>query len=99
MKKEKTPTSDRKTITRLKAEDIINNPFIDYIKFTGLYGNRAEVKRKEYINSLAENITKYGLTNPPLVEKVGQKYEVLRGHHRIQAMKNLGWKTIPCEIQ
>lgn len=99
MKKEKTQTlRPGVRLIRIKVGLLNNNPFGDFIKFKGLYGNLAEPKRKEYIRLLGEDIVKEGLKNPPLVKKEGKKYKVLQGHHRIQAMKDLGWKTIKCKV-
>ncbi len=77
---------------------IKNNPGIDSKKFKSKYGKKAEIRQAEYINKLEFLIERDGLQNPPKVKKEGKEYMVVAGHHRTQAMKNLGWKTIKCEV-
>ena len=78
---------------------IENNPGIDFNKFKRKYGeNKAAMKESFYIDQLAIQINRDGLVNPPRVKKEGKVYVVKAGHHRTQAMKNLGWETITCEV-
>lgn len=54
---------------------------------------------QEYIRLLAENIATYGLLHPLTVnarEEGG--YEVLAGQRRLQALKTLGWTSVPCVV-
>ncbi len=44
------------------------------------------------INSLVESIKHYGLLNPITVN---EKNELIAGERRLQAVKQLGWHTIP----
>lgn len=49
--------------------------------------------RKDFgdIQELADDIQRYGLINPPVVNK---EYELLAGERRLRACKSLGWKQI-----
>lgn len=57
------------------------------------YGNnRGDMK------SLAQSIEKYGVIQPVIVRKKGNKYEILAGHRRTEASRMVGKKTIPCIV-
>jgi len=47
------------------------------------------------IKELAESIKSEGLQNPPLVQKSDNKYKLLSGQRRLEALKRLGAKEIP----
>lgn len=51
------------------------------------------------IDELAANIKKLGLLEPILVRPHGDRYEVVHGHRRLEAVKKLGWKTIRAFIK
>jgi len=38
------------------------------------------------------------LLHPIIVVKSGKKYKLIAGYCRLQAVKNLGWETIPAKI-
>lgn len=48
-----------------------------------------------HIRELQNDIQHSQLQNIPIVEKNGSNYDVLSGHHRILACKNLNWTEMP----
>lgn len=50
------------------------------------------------IDSLAESIRAYGLLQPVLVQRVGDRYVLVAGHRRFAAVKSLDWETIPAIV-
>lgn len=50
------------------------------------------------INELMQDILKNGLLQPIVVRKMGDKYEIVAGHRRFLACKNLGEPLIECNV-
>jgi ParB family chromosome partitioning protein len=48
---------------------------------------------------LKEEIQKDGLLSPLIVRRKGSYYELIDGQRRLEALKQLGWKKAPVEIQ
>src|SRR5689334_13595033 len=44
----------------------------------------------EHVAKLKETIGEVGLVHPPTVRRNGEGYELLEGHHRLEALKGLG---------
>jgi ParB family chromosome partitioning protein len=44
------------------------------------------------LSQLMESLKKYGLMNPIIINR---NNELIAGHRRLEAARNLGWKTIP----
>jgi len=53
----------------------------------------------EYINELKESLKEDGQWNPILVRPKGEGYELIGGHNRVQAAKELGWKEIEATVK
>lgn len=53
----------------------------------------------EYLAELKESLKEDGQWDAILVRPVGEKYEVIAGHTRIQAAKELGWKEIEATVR
>ena len=51
------------------------------------------------ISELAESIKEYGILNPILVRKQGEKYEIIAGERRVRAAKIAGLTTIPAIVK
>lgn len=51
------------------------------------------------VSELAKSIESSGLLQPILVRPVESIYEVVFGHHRLEACKRLGWESIPAVIR
>ena len=81
---------NNKNIIELPLEDILPNRFQPRIKFD-----------ENSINELAISIKKYGVIQPIVVRKIGDKYEIIAGERRYKASGIAGKKTIPaiiCEL-
>ena len=54
---------------------------------------------KEALEELKESIDREGLLQPIIVRPSGDKYEIVAGHRRYLACKELGWEKIPCIVK
>ena len=54
--------------------------------------------KEDGIESLKKSIKEIGLITPIAVQERGDKYILIGGEHRYTACKQLGYKTIPCNI-
>ena len=54
--------------------------------------------KKDEVDTLKESIKEIGLITPIAVQERGDKYLLIGGEHRYTACKQLGFKTIPCNI-
>src|SRR6266446_3572295 len=52
----------------------------------------------EHLDVLQASIQTTGLLHPIIVRRQGNTYELLAGHNRLQAVKNLGWNSVPARI-
>lgn len=60
------------------------------------YGSKPKAEAR--VKELIESISKIGLENPIIVHKIEGGYEIIEGAHRLEALRRLGWKEIPCNI-
>jgi ParB family chromosome partitioning protein len=51
------------------------------------------------IDELAASITSHGLLQPIVVRRIGDRYELIAGHRRVEAMRRLGWQTAPAIVR
>lgn len=51
------------------------------------------------VSDLEASIKAHGLLQPITVRPVGKKYQVVAGSRRFNALKNLGFKSIKCEVR
>lgn len=56
------------------------------------YAGNARRHSKKQVRQIADSITRFGFTNPVLVSDDG---EIIAGHGRVMAAKELGLKTVP----
>ena len=54
---------------------------------------------QELITELADSIKKYGVLQPLLVQKKGDRYEIIAGERRWRAAKEAGLKEVPVVIK
>ena len=54
---------------------------------------------EDIVTDLAKSIQQSGLLQPILVRPDHSWFEVVFGHHRLEACKRLGWKTIPALVK
>lgn len=77
---------NNKVYMEIDEELLINYEHHDYGE------NRGDMK------SLVQTIEKFGVIQPVVVRKKGDKYEILAGHRRTQASRIAGKKKIPCFV-
>jgi hypothetical protein len=56
-------------------------------------------RRLDGVAELAESIREYGLLQPIVVRSVDEGYQVVAGHRRLEAVRALGWDTVPAVVQ
>jgi ParB-like chromosome segregation protein Spo0J len=62
------------------------------------FGGLRPINKKK-LNAIKDSIQEIGLKTPPTVRPVEDgKFELVAGHHRIQALKELGRKKIRCFV-
>lgn len=53
---------------------------------------------EQAMSELASSISSDGLQQPLKVKEDGEKYIIVFGHRRFEALKRLGWQKVPCLI-
>ena len=71
----------------IPVEDILPNRFQPRLAFN-----------EKELNDLASSIIKYGVIQPIVVRKIGEKYEIIAGERRYKASCLAGLKRIPAII-
>lgn len=71
---------------------------IDRVQEVGLqelipYAKNAKVHNQAQIDKIAKSIEEFGFINPCLIDK---DKNIIAGHGRVMAAKQLGMKTVPC---
>jgi DNA modification methylase len=68
---------------------------IEYLSVTTLkpYPKNARTHSKKQIRQIADSITRFGFTNPVLIDK---ENTILAGHGRVEAARLLGRQEVPC---
>lgn len=61
------------------------------------YANNARINDNA-VGGVKESIQKYGFNQPLVVTPKDGKYEIVVGHTRFQAIKELGYKSVPCFV-
>ena len=79
--------NNEKKVVELNINDVLPNRFQPRIKFD-----------ENSINELALSIKKYGVIQPIVVRKIGEKYEIIAGERRYKASVIAGKATIPAII-
>ena len=79
--------NNEKKVVELNISDVLPNRFQPRIKFD-----------ENSINELALSIKKYGVIQPIVVRKIGDKYEIIAGERRYKASVLAGKTTIPAII-
>ncbi len=78
---------NEKKVVELNINDVLPNRFQPRIKFD-----------ENSINELALSIKKYGVIQPIVVRRIGDKYEIIAGERRYKASVLAGKQTIPAII-
>ena len=74
-------------IVNIPVEDILPNRFQPRLAFD-----------ESELNELSNSIKKYGVLQPVILRKIGDKYEIIAGERRYKATVLAGLKTIPAII-
>lgn len=56
------------------------------------YAGNARTHSRKQVRQIAESIRRFGFTNPVLI---GDDGEIIAGHGRVRAAKELGWDSVP----
>lgn len=51
------------------------------------------------LDELAASIREHGLLQPVVVRRAGDRFELIAGHRRLAAMRELGWQTAPAIVR
>ena len=79
---------NKDVIVEVNVEDILPNRFQPRLAFDD-----------NELNELSNSIRKYGVIQPILLRKIGEKYEIVAGERRYKATVLAGLKTIPAIIK
>ena len=63
------------------------------------YSNHPFEIKEERVNELVESIREQGIILPLIVRPLNDKYEVLAGHHRLEAAKLADLQIVPCVVK
>jgi ParB family transcriptional regulator, chromosome partitioning protein len=74
-------------IRNIRLSSIDNNPLNPRLKY-----------EDEEIHRLSSSLGSSGLLSPVRVRKKGRRYELVFGHRRVRAARQIGWKTIRAEV-
>ena len=74
-----------KEIINVNIDEIIPNRFQPRLSF-----------EPEALKELSESIKQYGIFQPLVVRKLGNKYEIIAGERRYKAATMAGFKEVPC---
>lgn len=78
-------------ILQLPVEELIDFPAEKH-RFKPATGQR--------LTDLEESIRQYGIINPLIVRRLEDgKYQIIAGHNRRTAARNIGYKTVPCIVR
>lgn len=63
----------------------------------GFEGNPNKMGARAF-DLLVDNMDKHGCTENVVVRPKGDRFEIVSGHHRVQAAQYLGWEEVPCAV-
>lgn len=90
----------RPTRSTVKKEE---EPGKEYMMKLSLIDPNSEQPRKDFnqeqIQELADSIKKYGVLQPILVKKSGERYQIIAGERRWRAAKEAGLKEVPVVVR
>lgn len=83
---------DEKNVSNLDTFDVLK------IKCSDIKVNSENFFEIANIEELADSIDLIGLQQPLVVTKSDNGYLLIAGHRRFEAIKSLGWDTVPCIV-
>lgn len=93
-------TSGKQSESIFNREDIPGKEYM--VRMSLIEPNTGQPRKSfdsESIQELADSIKKYGVLQPLLVQKKGERYEIVAGERRWRAAKEAGLKEIPVVIR
>jgi len=72
---------------------------VDFIDFFKKKNGKTQKIQKTVVKGLRKSFSEIGQKTPIVVRPVGDKYEVISGHHRLTAARELGWELIKCVVR
>src|SRR5690349_5713653 len=73
---------------------------VQLIPLEALVASQRNPRRKlEGIDQLAASLDAHGLLQPVVARVVGNRYELVAGHRRVAAARQLGWEAIPALVR
>lgn len=73
--------------------------FVEELQISRLSPPRHPLRQSlENVSELMSSINESGLLHPIVVRVLGDRYEIVAGHRRYTACRNLRWTKIPCQV-
>lgn len=80
----------------INAETVCNIPISKMVPFKG---HTFRVIDDADMKALEESIRENGISEPVIVRRVNDKYEIISGHRRCHVADKLGMETVPCLVR
>ena len=90
-------TEKQKKTSELNLE-IIDISEINYAENNPFRINDKSEAGRLSLEELADSIATFGLIHPPTVNFINDKYYLISGERRLEAVKLLGWDKVPCFV-
>ncbi len=87
-KSEKAKVDEEEKVFSIQISEIELNP-----------NQPRKVFGEEALLKLADSISRYGIIQPLVVRKQGERYELVSGERRLRAAKEIGLSTVPCVLR
>lgn len=86
-----------------KEDDAANSasaPHVQHVELAKIHDTTQDIDPRD-IEQLSRSITMAGLLQPIIIQSIPGKgiYEIIAGHLRFAACRDLGWKTIPAIVR
>jgi len=82
------PESGKEFVRHIKLTDLVKSPF--QVRFEEITGTDAAGDTGKKLAELTRSVEKSGLIQPIIVRQAGEKYEIIDGHRRVEAIRSLG---------
>ena len=89
--------SAKELIRIVKLIDLVKSPF--QVRFEEIAGKESTGDTGKNLAELTRSIGKSGLIQPIIVRQVGDKYEIIDGHRRVEATRMLGHGQIKAIVK
>lgn len=84
--------SNKETVTQIEVTRII--------PYTDKHGNsQPYTLNNDRVQQIASSAKDIGIVTPLIVRRKGDIYEMISGHHRLEAAKSIGQLTVPCIVK